>query len=190
MQGLGAKKYINITVTWLGKYKNRIEYTARQAAGRRHAGCLGEACQILRPWLSPSLGLGLSRPSRTPVREHAPKSPLVPALARASTSPVRPLLLQSAQVKGCLGVAGVLEPRGPTRDWSSRRFKCASEGPDLRSGTRHPRPPEAAGGRPGWVKRVAEACWITPQPLCHPQPCAPCGRRLSTPCELTRVNRS
>ena len=59
-------------------------------------------------------------------------------------------------------------------------FKCASEGPDLRSGTRHPRPPEAAGGRPGWVRRVAEACWITPQPLCHPQPCAPCGRRLST----------
>ena len=59
-------------------------------------------------------------------------------------------------------------------------LKCASEGPDLRSGTRHPRPPEAAGGRPGWAKRVAEACWITPQPLCHPQPCAPCGRRLCT----------
>ena len=59
-------------------------------------------------------------------------------------------------------------------------LKCPSSGPELRSGTRHPRPPEAAGGRPGWAKRVAEACWITPQPLCHPQPCAPCGRRLST----------
>ena len=55
-----------------------------------------------------------SRPFGTPVREHLHKSPLVPALARASTPPVRPLLLLSAQVKGCLGVAGVLEPRGPT----------------------------------------------------------------------------
>ena len=58
-------------------------------------------------------------------------------------------------------------------------LKCPSEGPDLRSGTRHPRPPEAAGGRPGWVKGVAEARWITPEPICHCQPCAPCGRRLS-----------
>ena len=58
-------------------------------------------------------------------------------------------------------------------------LKCPSEGPDLRSGTRHPRPPEAAGGRPGWVKEVAEARWITPQPLCHPQPCVPCGRRIA-----------
>ena len=59
-------------------------------------------------------------------------------------------------------------------------FKCASEGPDLRSGTRHPRPPEAAGGRPGWVIGLPEARWITPQPLCHCQPCVPCRRRLST----------
>ena len=59
-------------------------------------------------------------------------------------------------------------------------LKCPSSGPDLRSGTRHPIPPEAAGGRPGWVTGVAEARWITPQPLCHPQPCAPCGRRLCT----------
>ena len=56
----------------------------------------------------------ICRPSGTAVRQHPRKSPLVPALARASTPPVRPLLLQSAQVKGCLGVAGVLEPRGPT----------------------------------------------------------------------------
>ena len=47
-------------------------------------------------------------------------------------------------------------------------LKCPSEGPDLRSGTRHPRPPEAAGGRPGWVKEVAEARWITPYPARHP----------------------
>ena len=26
---------------------------------------------------------------------------------------------------------------------------------------------------------MAEARWITPQPLCHPQPCVPCGRRIS-----------
>ena len=62
----------------------------------------------------PSSACGFALPARTPVREHPHKSPLVPALARASTPPVRPLLLQSAQVKGCLGVAGVLEPRGPT----------------------------------------------------------------------------
>ena len=59
-------------------------------------------------------------------------------------------------------------------------FKCASEGPDLRSGTRHTRPPEAAGGRSGWVRGLPEARWITPQPLCHCQPCVPCRRRLST----------
>ena len=47
-------------------------------------------------------------------------------------------------------------------------LKCPSSGPDLRSGTRHPRPPEAAGGRPGWVTGLAEARWITPQPLRHP----------------------
>ena len=58
-------------------------------------------------------------------------------------------------------------------------LKCPSEGPDLRSGTRHPRPPEAALGRPGWVTALPEARWITPHPLCHPQPCAPCGRRRS-----------
>ena len=43
-------------------------------------------------------------------------------------------------------------------------FKCASEGPDLRSGTRHPRSPEAAGGRSGWIIGLPEARWITPQP--------------------------
>ena len=59
-------------------------------------------------------------------------------------------------------------------------FKCPSAGPELRSGTRHPRPPEAAGGRPGWVRGLPEARWITPQPLCHCQPCVPCRRRLST----------
>ena len=59
-------------------------------------------------------------------------------------------------------------------------LKCPSEGPDLRSGTRHPRPPEAAGWRPGWVRGLPEARWITPQPLRRPQPCVPCGRRLST----------
>ena len=58
-------------------------------------------------------------------------------------------------------------------------LKCPSSGPDLRSGTRHPRPPEAAGGRPGWVTALPEACWIMPHPLRHPQPCAPCGRRRS-----------
>ena len=47
-------------------------------------------------------------------------------------------------------------------------FKCPSAGPDLRSGTRHPRPPETAGGRPGWVRWLPEARWITPHPLRHP----------------------
>ena len=58
-------------------------------------------------------------------------------------------------------------------------LKCPSSGPDLISGTRHPRPPEAAGGQPGWVTALPEARWIMPHPLRHPQPCAPCGRRLS-----------
>ena len=58
-------------------------------------------------------------------------------------------------------------------------LKCPSEGPDLRSGTRHPRPPEAAGGQPGWVTARPEARWIMHHPLRHPQPCVPCGRRLS-----------
>ena len=66
------------------------------------------------PGYHPSSALGFALPAGTAVREHAHKSPLVPALARASTPPVRPLLLQSAQVKGCLGVAGVLQARGPT----------------------------------------------------------------------------
>ena len=47
-------------------------------------------------------------------------------------------------------------------------LKCPSSGPDLRSGTRHPRPPEAAGGRPGWVIELPEARWITPYPARHP----------------------
>jgi hypothetical protein len=59
-------------------------------------------------------------------------------------------------------------------------FKCPSEGPELRSSTRNPRPPEVAGGRPGWVSGLPEARWSMHQPLCHPQPCVPCGRRLST----------
>jgi hypothetical protein len=59
-------------------------------------------------------------------------------------------------------------------------FKCPSEGPELRSGTRNPRPPEVAGRRPGWVSGMPEARWSMPQPLRHPQPCVPCGRRLST----------
>ena len=59
-------------------------------------------------------------------------------------------------------------------------FKCPSEGPELRSGTRNPRPPEVAGRRPGWVSGLPEARWSMPQPLRHPQPCVPCGRRLST----------
>jgi len=58
-------------------------------------------------------------------------------------------------------------------------LKCPSSGPDLRSGTRHPRSPEAAGGQPGWVTALREARWSTHHPLRHPQPCAPCGRRRS-----------
>ena len=51
--------------------------------------------------------------------------------------------------------------------------------PELRSGTRYPRPAEVAGERPGWVRGLPEARWSTPQSLRHPQPCVPCGRRLS-----------
>ena len=65
-------------------------------------------------YLPPSAPPYCSRPFGTPVPIHPHKSPLVPALARASTPPVRPLLLQSAQAKGGLGEAGVLGPRGPT----------------------------------------------------------------------------
>ena len=50
----------------------------------------------------------------------------------------------------------------------------------MRSGTRHPRSPEAARRQPGWVRGLPEARWSTPHPLRHPQPCVPCGRRLST----------
>ena len=83
-------------------------------ARARRDPCVCLELSSYSPGYHPCSALGFTLPSRTPVREHAPKSPLVPALARASTPPVRPLLLQSAQVKGCLGVAGVLEPRGPT----------------------------------------------------------------------------
>ena len=58
-------------------------------------------------------------------------------------------------------------------------FKCPSAGPELRSGTRHPRPPEAAGGRSGWIRGLPEARWSTLHPLRHCQPCVPCRRRLS-----------
>ena len=37
-----------------------------------------------------------------------------------------------------------------------------------------------AGGWPWYFGRLPEACSSTPQPLRHPQPCVPCGRRPST----------
>ena len=74
----------------------------------------GHGRGIYSPGYHPCSALGFTLPAGTPVPIHPHKSPLVPALTRASTPPVRPLLLQSAQVKGFLGVAGVLEPRGPT----------------------------------------------------------------------------
>ena len=47
-------------------------------------------------------------------------------------------------------------------------LKCPSSGPELRSGTSRPRPPETAGGRPGWVTALPEARWIMPHPVRHP----------------------
>ena len=87
---------------------------ANQMAPRKNAKCPRATYAFYSPGYHPCSALGFTLPLRTAVRQHAHKSPLVPALARASTPPVRPLLLQSAQVKACLGVAGVLEPRGPT----------------------------------------------------------------------------
>jgi len=49
------------------------------------------------PGYHPCSALGFTLPAGTPVRQHPHKSPLVPALARASTPPVSPLLLQFAQ---------------------------------------------------------------------------------------------
>ena len=75
--------------------------------------CDYHPCSVLSA-LASSWNLELTQRGADP---HPRKSPLVPVpvpLARASTPPVRPLLLQSAQAQGGLGEAGVLEPRGPT----------------------------------------------------------------------------
>ena len=53
-------------------------------------------------------------------------------------------------------------------------------GPRTRSGTWDHRPPAAAGGRPGSMCWLPEACSSTPQPLRHRQPGVPCRRRPST----------
>ena len=53
-------------------------------------------------------------------------------------------------------------------------------GPRTRSGTWDTRPPAAAGGRPGSMCWLPEACSSTPQPLRHRQPGVPCRRRPST----------
>jgi hypothetical protein len=55
-------------------------------------------------------------------------------------------------------------------------------GPKTRSGTWDPRPPAAAGGRPGSIFRLPEACARArlSQPLRHRRPGVPCRRRPST----------
>ena len=62
---------------------------------------------------------------------------------------------------------------------SWRQSSCC-RGRRTRSGYWDLRPPAAAGGRPGSICRLLEACCSTPQPLRHRRPCVPCRRRLST----------
>ena len=62
---------------------------------------------------------------------------------------------------------------------SWRQSSCCG-GRRTRSGYWDLRPPAAAGGRPGSMCRLLEACCSTLQPLRHRRPCVPCRRRLST----------
>eukprot|EP00964_Phaeocystis_antarctica_P047248 scaffold27328_cov67-Phaeocystis_antarctica.AAC.3 len=62
----------------------------------------------------------------------------------------------------------------------SCRQSSGCRGPSTRSGTWDLRPPAAAGGRPGSMYRLREACQSTPGPLRHCRPCVPCRRRPST----------
>ena len=103
----------------------------------------------------------------------------------------RPLLVHSR-----LGRPGVIaEAAQPTHTFElmpkervvSLRPACcsspesaAAEAPRTRSGTWDHRPPAAAGGRPGSMCWLPEACSSTPQPLRHRQPGVPCRRRPST----------
>ena len=62
-------------------------------------------------------------------------------------------------------------------------------GPRTRSGTWDLRTPAAAGGRPGSMCRLPEACWSMPEPLRHRRPCVPCRRRPSTLLQASPVEK-
>ena len=63
---------------------------------------------------------------------------------------------------------------------AARRSQRLPRAPRTRSGTWDTRPPAAAGGRPGSMCWLPEACSSTPQPLRHRRTDVPCRRRPST----------
>ena len=113
----------------------------------------------------------------------------VRTITTPSTSPVRarPLEAPTARCdsRGC-PVDARLRPHaeGAGRISSTSLLQLAGvsgcRGPRTRSGTWDHRPPAAAGGRPGSMCWLPEACSSTPQPLRRRQPGVPCRRRLST----------
>ena len=70
--------------------------------------------------------------------------------------------------------AGLFSSTSSCHSW--RQLSCC-RGRRTRSGYWDLRPPAAAGGRPGSMCRLLEACSSTPEPLRHRRPCVPCRRR-------------
>ena len=73
----------------------------------------------------------------------------------------------------------------------TRRSRAPSEGQEWKSGTRDTRPSLAAGVWSRLLGRLPEALSRSsaPRPLHCPQPCVPCGRRLSTQLKASPVEK-
>ena len=122
--------------------------------------------------------------------------PVTIATSCASPSAARPLEAPTARCdsRGCPAEAHLrphAEGAGLISSTSLLQLARVSgcRGPRTRSGTWDLRTPAAAGGRPGSMCRLPEACWSMPEPLRHRRPCVPCRRRPSTLLKASPVEK-